>query len=312
MSKIVFLKRAIPFVHEAIKSEAMQEQLALTHRSIGNWYVSSTNRKLGTGLTTAEENLLIPLLLGVDISNQGEYNKLKEQHFTDIVTKIPAGKGLELNIGLLDDSKPLGYKFENGTINLPENVENYCRFRHAVGFPYTAASVEEANGNKTAWYYIEDPSKVTKSKLSKLDIDDRAQTAYLKIKSNPKDVDMFLSVMRTYIKKEAGKPPVNIKNIGEAEKVLYLKGIVASRPEKFLEFAEDADIKKKYLVEEAYGFKILGRIGNTFVDVEDGNYALGDTAKEVVMKLWNDKETARLNRIKAAVTAAMETSNILA
>ncbi len=314
MSKIVYLKRSTPFVHEAMGSEAMQSQLDQTHRSIGNYSISKNSNRIASGLTPAEEAILLPLLLGVDISNQVAYNEARTKKFTDIVTKIPGGKkGLELNIGLQDDSKPLGVKLENGSINLPENLEEYCTFRHAVGFPYTAPSVEAALGDKTAWYYIEDPSKVLKGKFNKLEMEDQAATAYLRIKSNMEDVKMYLSVMRTYIPKVAGRAPItNINNLSDTEKIITLRSIVDTRPEKFLEFATDPLIKRMYFVEEAYAHKIIARQGNTFVDVGDNNAPLGETSKEVVAKLWNAKETQRLNRMKAELESAMNVNKVLA
>lgn len=318
MSKLVYLKRAAPFIHEQMKSEAMQQQLALSHRSIGSYYQSSTNRKIATGLTPKEELLLIPILLGIDPANYIEYNKQKEAYYLDIVTKIPGGtKGRELNIGLIDDQKALGDQLLNDEgkvigINMPENIEDFCRWRHAIGFPHTAPSTEAATGNQLAWYYIEDPTKVLESQYHEVEVKDNALLEYAKVKDDPERVTMLLTVLKTYARKQSGKPPMNPANLGSKEKILALRDLAVTRPEKFYEMATDKDVKKRYFVEELLSTGIIGRIGNTFVDKGDNNAPLGDTVKDVIMNLNNPKETSRLNRLKANYDEVKNRHKVLA
>jgi hypothetical protein len=325
MEKIVYLKRATPFVHEAMNSEAMQEQLALSQRSIGSYLTSKTNKRPATGLTPAEESILLPILLEVSETNAIEYNKAKFDYFNDIVTKIPGGKvGLPLNIGLRDNTKPVcskikvkqvtseGTEVEIDVINLPDNIEQYIRYRHAINFPDTAKSTEEAIGNSLIQYYIEDPTRVIQNNFKELEIKDNAWTEYVKAKSDPDRVNMLLTVLKTYIRKQPGKPPLNINNLGLEERIIALRDLATNRPEKFYQFAIDKDLKKRYLIEECLAVNILTRIGNTFVDIEDNNSALGDTINDVVMNLWNPKETSRLNRLKAKYDEKKGKSKVLA
>lgn len=317
MEKLVYLKRAAPFIHEHIKTEAMQNDLAQSHRSIGSYFASKDSKRLGTGLTVEEERLLMPLLLKVDPANYVEFSKAKEDHYTNIVTKIPGGsKGRELNIGLEDNSKPLGYKFkeEDGKvgINLPDNIEDFCRWRHAIGFYHTAPSVEAAKGNQLAWYYIEDPTKVLLAEFADVEMKDNALLEYAKIKDNIDSVTMLLTVLKTFARKQNGKPPLNPANLGEKEKIIALRDIAVTRPEKFFEFATDKNLKKRYLVEEALSTGVIGRIGNMFVDKDDNNHPLGETVKEVIAFLDSPKETARIQRIKAAYNERKESKKILA
>lgn len=311
MEKIVYLKRAVPFVHEAINSEAMQEQLAQTQRSIGGFYKKGSKHP-ATGLTPDEEDILIPLLLQIKLDNAVEYTKAKYEKFNDIVTKIPGGKtGLPLNIGLRDNDKPLLAKLESGALNLPDNIDDFITWRHAIAYPFSAASVESAQGNPTIQYYIEDPKRVIESNFKELEIKDNAWTEYVKAKSNPETVNMLLTVLRTYIRRQSGKPPVIINNLSNEERIMTLRDIATQRPEKFYKLATDQNLKKRYFVEEMLSTGILNRIGNTFVDTSDSNYNLGDTIEDVVSNIWNAKETARLNRLKALYDERKNKSKVL-
>lgn len=311
MSKIVYLKRAKPFVHEAINSEAMQEQLSLTHRSIGSYSSKSSPR--GTGLTPEEEKILFPSILGMDATHVEFSGKVKD-YYINIVTKIPGGnRGRELNIGLEDDSKPLNYKNEKGEYtNLPENVIDFITYRHAICYPFTAPSVEAMQGNPTIQYYIEDPTKVINSKFQETEIKDKAMTEYLKVKSDPEKVNMLLSVLKSYIRKQPGKPPVNLNNVGEQEKIILLSDLASYRPEKFYEFATNQDLKKRYFIEECCNSGIITRTGNMFQDREDSMAPLGETVNEVLAFLWNQRESSRLNRLKASYDSYKTRDKIIA
>lgn len=336
MEKIVYLKRALPFIHEAMNTEVMQSQLAQTQRSIGAYYVGEHNKKIGTGLTPDEEDLLIPILLQVRIDNHVEYAKAKFDHYNDIVTKVPGGKvGLALNIGLQDNDKPLGkyiakvpievkYRDGNGDeqikieekeivkYNLPDNIEDYTRWRHAIGYIYTAPSVEAAKGNPLIQYYIEDPKRVIESNYKELEIADKAYTEYVLVKTDPAKVDMLLTVLRTYVPKKSGRPPINVNNLSPEERIMILKEVATQRPEIFYNFATDTNLKKRYFVEELLSVGLMTRIGNTFVDNTDNNFNLGDSIKDVVQNLWNPKETSRLNRLKAEYDAKKSKKQVLA
>src|SRR6185369_4084929 len=278
---------------------------------------------------------LIPILLQIRIDNHVEYAKAKFEYFNDIVTKVPGGKvGLALNIGLNDNTKPLGryviketieipYK-DNGEdkvrvedkeivkYNLPDNIEDYIRWRHAIGYIYTAPSVEAAQGNPLIQYYIEDPKRVIESNYKELETADNAYTEYVKIKNDSKQVDMLLTVLRTYVPKKSGRPPVNVNNLSPEERIMLLKEVAVQRPEIFYKFATDANLKKRYFVEELLSVGLMNRIGNTFVDNTDSNFNLGDSIADVVQNLWNAKETSRLNRLKALYDEKKNKTKVLA
>jgi len=304
--KFIFIKRAVPFVHDQINSEVMQEQLAMTKRSVGSYFASKNSPKLGTGLSPTEEDFLVPIILSMKKDNP-EYSKVFREFYTNINTIIPGGPtGLKLNIGLVDNTKAVAAD------NLPEDINSYIRFRHILGYPNTAVSPEAAKGNPLIEYYVEDPDKVVDNKTKDLEVRDRAMAEYMKAKEDDKRVTMIVSVMKTYIKKEAGKPPVNIATATPKEKLIILRDLAISRPEKFYELATDQNLNKKYMIEELLSVGILSRVGNSIVDVEDNSRAIGNTVQEVVNFLWNPNEAMRLNRFKADYDRKKSGNKVLA
>ncbi len=292
--KLIYIKRSTPFVHDQINSEAMKEQLSMTKRSIGSYFPSKNSPTIGTGLTPAEQDLLMPIQLTM-VKTHPDYHKTFKEFFININTDIPGGfKGRELNIGLEDNTKALS------ATNMPVALMDYIRWKHAIGYPNTAISPEAAKGNPTVEYYQEDPVRVAENNYKNVGLDDDALAEYLKAKEQPEQVNMLLSVLKGYIRKQSGRPPVSIARTTPEERVILLKEIVMSRPEKFYEAAKDPNLKKRYLIEELLGTGLLSRIGNSIVDVEDSNKPLGNTVVEVLTMLSNPKEAERLQRLKAS------------
>lgn len=291
--KIIYIKRAVPFVHDQINSEAMQEQLSMTSKSIGSYYPTKNSPKIGTGLTIEEEKLLLPLQLSI---SPADINFMKEvsKWYGDFTTRVPGGMGLPLNIGLqVDNSQPISAS------NLPIELMDYLRYRHALGYPKTAPSPEAAKGNSLIEFYIEDPEKVIKAREADNDIKDKAIADYMTIKGDQDRVNMVLTVMKQHIRKQSGRPPINISTLAPSEKIIILRELANMRPEKFSHTVNDPSLKTVYMVEEFLSTGILQRVGNMIVDNTDGQRALGSTVMEVVTLLKDPKEGHTKNRLKA-------------
>lgn len=306
MEKIVYLKRTAPFVHDQITSEEMQAQLAMTKKSIGSYFASENSSRIGTGLQPDEEKFLISQLKGIEFGDPKLSIEI-EKFYSDIVTNVPGGKkGLELNIGL-QSGEVLIEKDENGKVikyNLPEKIMDYIRYRHALGFkPYVAATAQLAAGNPLVEFYIEDPDVTLAARAKEADIKDNAMTEYLKIKDNNDSVNMLLSLLRANIKKEQGVAPVNPSRMIDPkflkQKQILLREIVLMRPERFYNVATDKNIKKRYFIDELMSHGIFIKTGNIIMDTSDSNRPLGSTVEELLVNLWESKESQTLTRLKA-------------
>ena len=303
--KFIYVKRSSPFVHDQINSEEMQQQLAETSKSIGSYFANKDSAELGSGLTPTEKQLLICAQLGISVDLN--FHAKVQTFYTDIYTKIPGGKvGLKLNIGLEDNAKPLS------ATNMPVKLIDYIKYRHIIGYPNTALSPEAAKGNSIIEYYIEDPTKVLEISYKNNEIKDKAMSEYLRIKDDVKKANMVLHLMKGYIKKVAGMPPVNINNLGVQDKILQLKDLSIMRPEKFYEVATDEHLSRKFFVEELLDASILTRIGTSIVDVEDSNTVLGQTVEETLMYISRPTEGQRLNRLRSKLDIVKQTTSILA
>lgn len=292
MSKKIYIKRTKPFIHEHMNSEVMDEQMSYTKRSIGSYYESKTSTNSGSGLNPTEKKLLLPLILGVDIGP--DFFKKVNDFYIEIDTKIPYGKkGLELEIGLQDDTKSLSME------NLPLNIEEYIRYRHALGHPNVAASPEQAEGVplNLIWFFVEDPTLVVKRKINAIDLLDRAMVDYQQIKSDPQKVKMIVTIMKNMIKKRAGFPVPNVDTMSADDQLLALRELATEQAERFHQYANDQNLKKAYFIDRLLTASILSKIGNAIVD-NDSNEKLGDSIKEVITNLWDGKNSSKLTGYK--------------
>jgi hypothetical protein len=313
-SKKIVIKRARPFIHESINSEAMQQQLAYTRRGIGSYFASKNSTRSGSGLTVEEESLLLPLILGIPV-NDMEFRKKVDLYYTNINTLVPFGAaGLELEVGqekewinpLTINDKGLPKRSSEGSLvikacvtadNMPINVDDYIKYRHGIKHPDTGATPQEAEGNKLMQYYVEDPDAVNKGKVDQLAIDDQALVDYAQIKLDKDKTKMIVTVMRTYIKAVSGKPKLDPERATPEELAIALKELALSQPERFHQFATDANIKKRYFIDSLLSAGILNRVGNNFLDAES-NVSLGTSVQEVALKLYDGKNTAQFNLYK--------------
>lgn len=303
MSKKIYLKRRKPFIHEHMNSEIMEEQMSYTKRSLASFFESKTSTNSGSGLNPIEKKLLMPIVLGIDIGP--DFFKKVNDYYVEIDTKIPAGKkGLELEIGLLNDEKKLGERLypESSTdlsINLPLNIDDYLRYRHALAHPLCAASPEQAEGHSlhVIWCYLEDPGVVMKNKLGDIEVQDRAMISYQQIKGDISRVKMVVSLMKNMIPKKAGFPIPNVDTMNSDELLIALRELATVQPSRFYEYANDQSLKKRYFIDRLLSTGILVRIGNAIVDNETNN-SLGDSIKEVLGYLWDGKNSGRLTYYK--------------
>ncbi len=309
-SKKVFIKRNRAFVHEQIRSEAAIEQLSQAKRGIGSFYVNKHSTRKGTGLTDEEVKLLLPQTLEVSVTDN-EFRKRVELFYTEINTIVPYERGLELEIGLeLDNEKPITYsetidepqkdqsikKVEKK--NTPINFEDYIRYRHALAFPYCAPTPDEAKGNSTKDFYIEDPEQTILDEVAKNEIKDKAMTVYQTLKTEPEKVKMVLSLLRFEIPRKPGEVII-VNNLSPDTRLLLLRDISIKKPAVFYKTATDSKLKNKYILEELITMGLLKKIGSSII-VENTGDPLGANIDEAVYNLFEDASNAQLlGKLKA-------------
>lgn len=301
-SKKVFIKCQRAFVHEQIRSEAALEQLSYAKKSLGSYFAGRNSVRKGHGLNDEELELLLPQVLDVRFDDL-EFKKLVDRYYTDINTVVPYNdKGLELEVGLrLDNSKPITYtetkdlgEGKTGTLrNLPLDVEQYVRYRHALGHPDCAASPGEAKGNGTIKYYIEDPDAVLAETVRSSEIKDKAILIYNQIKDEPEKVKMVLTLLKRFIKKKAVGEIVIISNYNTDQQMIKLRDIAEKEPTEFTKAATDEQLKFKYLLDELISVGLLRRAGSSILIAESGD-PIGASEQTAVDELFKNPANAPL------------------
>jgi len=274
-TKKKFIKRNRPFVHEQLKSVEAQEQLGLSRQGIGSYFVSSVSARKGTGLSEEEIILLLPQILSLQPTDP-DFRKEVDRFYTEINTFISYDRGREFEVGLsIDNDLPVTHFIEvtQGdkavkVYNMPIELEDYVRFRHAQSHPWTAGSPEDAKGNTTIHFYVEDPELVVKNKLSSSDLADKAITVYQQVKDDELKVKAILTVLSPFIKKKRPGEVFVADNLPFGEQIIHLRELAISKPKSFYDAATDESLAEKYRIIELIRTGLLMRAGTSILVTE--------------------------------------------
>jgi len=302
-SKKIYIKRNRPFVHEQLRSTEAQEYLSYSKRGIGSYYASKNSSRQGTGLSDEEVKLLLPQILDIRPDDM-EFRKKVAAFYIEINTPVPHERGTELEIGLeLDNDKPVTDYIEKEekdkegkpirVYNLPINIEDYVRYRHALKHPHCAPSPELAKGNQTVDYYIEDPEKVLVNQINTVDYADKALQMYQQIRNEPKKIKMILTLLQMELPRKSAGQPVIVEKLTDEERVLYVRQLAMNKAEKFLRVAEDKFLQQKYILNELISVNLLKRAGTSIL-VTSSSEPLGINENDAVKNLFEDPAKAPL------------------
>lgn len=282
--KIVWIRRKFSFIEEANNDPAVKDYFDMAFRAIGSQY-RVFGKIYETGLTRAEENILMPEILGLyPDDDKKSYRKAIQEYYRNINTKVPS-RGLRLEISLEDDSKELSED------NPPINIDHYLRYKHALKHLQVGKNLDEAEKYQHILFYIDDPSEQTKDSAKVSDYEDEARIEYFKIVKNEEKVDMVLTLMG-----------IMVNNLSLSEKKLKLKAMASIRESlgndenirrlsNFSRVAKDKEMAIKYEITNLISGGILEKVGSRILISESGD-VIGDNIKEAV--LWfKDKGNSR-------------------
>lgn len=301
-TKKVYLKCNRPFVHGQINSPEAQEQLSLSKKSVGSFFVNKHSTRKGTGLVEEEVKLLLPLLLDIPAESL-EFRKEVDKFYTEINTHVPYNdKGLELEIGLeLDNDLPVTY-FEEREIggekmkayNLPINLEDYVCYRHAQAHPDCAPNPKTAKGNSTVMFYLEDPEETTKDAIYESELKDKALNLYQQLKDDKKKVKAVLTLLAGFLTKKRGEIVV-VDSLTDEQKIVRFRELATSDKhyKKFYEVASDPDVFNRYLITELIRVNLLKKAGTSIL-VTESHEVLGVNMDEAVNNLFKNPGSAQL------------------
>ncbi len=297
-SKKVTIFRAGSFLSRA-QGKEIEDFFSSSKKSIGSYWESVASKKVGTGLTFTEEAILLPLVLDVPAEDR-EFRKKVTQFYVDIDTQIPFGTGKTLEIGLeLDNDKPISLDTKDASkSNLPLNIMDYLRYRHALNHPFCAKNKEEADGNALIEFYIFDKTDVIKKNTKKSDERDAAIQMYLTIKPDPIKVGMMLTLLGIDPREFTG-------NTAEALKVDALRKQAETNPAGFIEIYKNTDLETHYWIKTMLNTGILKIIGNKYFDAET-NKLIGNTLEETTFFFKDEENSDVVVTLKARLQESIK------
>jgi len=288
-SHIVYIRRRSLF--DTANRPELEEYFADSSIGVGSYFAKGTSRE-ASGLSIPEENILMPLVLGIPSDDRDFRGKVNE-YFSNINSKIPADSnpkkptdGLALEIGLhRDNNAPISAKDEN----LPINVEQFIRYRQIAGHPWVGVSGED-DGNQLKRFLIFDPKKQLKATKAVNEEADIALTRYIQIKQDKSKVRMYLRLTGH-----------DLSKITPGEEVAALRTKAQSDPVNFNKAWSDPYKEHKYQIEEMVAFGLLKQVGTRILY---GQTEIGRNLEEAVLWLKDPHHSDSYRSLKAMLDDA--------
>lgn len=295
-SKKVTIMRTESFMDVA--QTLAKEFMSLSKKSIGSYWESVSSKSIGSGLDYNEKILLMPHVIDTEPTDRDFRQKVAE-YFKDIITRIPFGTGLELEVGLLvSNDKPMGARLdskgniveEGGKLNLPIDIADYIRYRHALGHPQVAPDRKSAIGDTLKLYYIHDAELADHATLLANEESDKAMITYMEIKNKPEKVSAMLLLL--------GVDPRDFSGVnGPAMQTERLRQIAVKDYDLFNKTYTTDNFELRVKVEGFLVTGIFNRVGDRVFetstkkmigkDMEDTIKILQDPSYSENMTIWS-------------------------
>ena len=290
-SRIITIFRAGSFLSRAQGPET-EEFLSTTKKSIGSYWESTSAKKIASGLTFDEEELLLPVLIDTPKEDR-EFRKKVTLFYAEIDTQVPHSSGRSLEIGFLDSNeKPVGLK------NMPINLMDYLRYRQIQHHPQVAATKEEADGNSLKEFYIFDKTDVIKKNAKKTDEKDASIQIYLEIKNDPIKVDSMLTLLGVDPREFSGPDEVKLKQE-------ELRRRSELDPADFSKIYNESDLEIRYWIKTLLNTNVFSQIGMKILDGETKKI-VGNTMEEVVYFFKDEENSEAISMYKTRMQEALK------
>lgn len=278
---------------------AAADFMSMSKKSIGSYWESKNAKGVGSGLTFEEKELLMPRLIDIPKEDRTFLESVRK-FFESMVTPVPYDDGLTLEIGLtISNSKPVTYFDEDRkAYNVPIAAMDFVRYRHALGHPKVAESLQTATGNMLIDFYVFDPATVLQEDVKISKTKDQALQIYLKVKEDIEKVDVMLTLM--------GKDPREFSGVqAPTEKIELLRSLADTQAVKFVEEYEDKMFEEKYLIKSMMNTGIIKRIGNQYINAETGKI-VGNNLEEAMYFFKDPVHSDQISILKSNLQEALK------
>lgn len=274
------------------QSKETNDYFSQTKESIGSYFESQTSAKVGNGLNFAEEKLLLPEMIDTEATDR-EFKKKVTDFYADLTTNVPFSTGITLEIGLeLSNDKPVSAD------NMPLELNDYLRYRHAKNHPQVAITKDASAGNSLKRFYIFDPENVQAGNTKKNKEKDAAYAIYLKVKEEPASVDTLLTLL--------GIDPRNYIGKRDAEELKKekLRELAEGKPAEFVTTHDEGELEIRSWIISMVNTKVLTKIGNKFLDPETQE-TLANSMEEMIYFFKDEEKSGEITVLKARRQEAM-------
>lgn len=283
-SKLITIFRINSFMSTSQTSD-VTGYLSTMHRSIGSNYEGGGSKRVSSGLSFSEENLLLPILIEVDKGDR-EFTKKRTEFYCDIDTVVDYTHGRTLEIGLESSNTD-----KVSETNMPINIMDYIRYRHALKHPYVAESKELAEGNQTIQFYIFDKNTVEQKSTKLLQVQDAALKNYLELEGNAEKVSQILTLLGVSIVSDKG-----LLTPGEQRQAL--KTVATKTPQKFIEIYNTKEFEINFWITDMLNSKVLKQLGGKFFESQTDTL-LASSLEEMIWFFKDDLNSDRVISLKA-------------
>lgn len=287
-SKKIVIFRAGSFLSRA-QGKEVDDFYATSKKSVGAYWETLSSKKIASGLTFAEENILMPHLVDAECDDK-EFRKKVSTFFQDIDTKIPYNTGLTLEVGLeLDNDKPIFFSKDPEKCNMPINIMDYIRWRHALKHPRVAHSKELADGSSRYEFYIFDKNETIKKNSKKSEEKDAAFAIYLEIKPDIKKVEMMLTLLGHDVRAFGNNPDTMIDKLRTESE---------TRSDLFTKTYNGAELEINYWIKAMINTGVMKNIGPKYFDAETEKL-IGNSLEETVYFFKDEENSDMVVALKA-------------
>jgi len=270
------------------QSKEVEEMFSMAKVSIGSFYEKNSIR-IASGLSFDEEELLLPLILDVPATDR-DFRKKVSEFYQDIDTDVPYEAGIKLEIGLKKSNEK-----ELAKDNLPLEIMEYLRYRHAIKHPKVALSKDLANGNSMKEFYVFDPKNVQAKNTKRNEEKDAAMQIYLEMKQEAGKVDMMLTLL--------GIDPREFSN--DDLRLEALRQQAENNATRFIGVKEEGELEVRYWIGSMVNTGVLKPIGNKYTDAET-KAIIGNSLEETIAFFKDEDNSDKITVLKALLQEALK------
>lgn len=264
VTRRVFIKRLSPNKNVP---EVLQE---MSVQKVGSSFTEQGDYL--RGLSLSDEKEYLPSVLGID-SSDPSFVRAVQEFWKDFSITIPSGsKGLELNVSLDENGKPV-------------NLMDYIRYNFARKSPLVA-NEDDRYAYPKARFYMEDPDMVKNSRVEASKIRMEARKEFI---TSSNDLQKLRWILKL------AERSLSPGSMDEEDVKLRVEELVEKNPTLMLGYFKDQDLEMKYFVLECLSANVIEKVGNAFYD---GDQKIGDSLEEAVLVLNDKKNSTMLIRLK--------------